>query len=46
MPALLPSPSPFPTLGYLTRRQLPGTGTPPGTEPLGPFDAEAAAVAG
>ncbi|MEA3204137.1 MAG: hypothetical protein QOI63_1817 [Thermoplasmata archaeon] len=44
MPTSLPSQTLYPTLGYLTRRQPPGSGIPPGTE-LPSLEAEAA-VAG
>ncbi|HUR63521.1 MAG: hypothetical protein QOG31_695 [Thermoplasmata archaeon] len=43
MPTSLPTQPLYPHLGYLTRRQPPGTGIPPGTEVT--FEAEAA-VAG
>jgi hypothetical protein len=45
MPASLPAQSLYPSLGYLTRRQPPGTGTPPGTESAFAYEAEAS-VAG
>lgn len=53
LPALLTPPTPaplahlpYPSLGYLTRRQPPGGGTPPGLEALDAGSLDGLAVAG